>query len=243
MTATPSVVDPDTGQLIGPTVDPSPAPLPRATVLPSRYVELQPLSSSRHLAGLWEQLRGPANHRLWRYLADGPYLEQRAFRSALESRAQSQERVYWAIVDLVGAGPCGWASLMRIERRHRCVEVGDILYSPQLQRTRGATEAMYLLARHVFEDLHYRRYEWKCDALNQPSRRAARRLGFTYEGTFRQHMVIKSRSRDTAWFSITDFEWPARRDRLERWLDPGNFDRRGRQRQALGELGAGLPAG
>ena len=122
---------------------------------------------------------------------------------------------------------------MRIEPAHRVIEVGSILYTPALQQTTGATEAMYLMARHVFEDLGYRRYEWKCNALNQSSRRAALRLGFTFEGIFRQHMIVKGRSRDTAWFSMLDSEWPARKAAFERWLSPANFDREGRQREPL----------
>jgi RimJ/RimL family protein N-acetyltransferase len=124
---------------------------------------------------------------------------------------------------------------MRIEPAHRVIEVGSILYSPALQRTRGATEAMYLLARYVFDDLGYRRYEWKCNALNAPSRAAARRLGFTYEGIFRQHMIIKGQNRDSAWFSMLDSEWPARKARFEGWLAPENFDANGRQRNALSQ--------
>jgi RimJ/RimL family protein N-acetyltransferase len=122
---------------------------------------------------------------------------------------------------------------MRIEPTQRVIEVGSIIYSSALQRTRAATEAMYLLARHVFEDLGYRRYEWKCNALNAPSRRAAERLGFTFEGIFRQHMVIKGRNRDTAWFSMLDAEWPARKSAFERWLLPENFDEHGTQRTPL----------
>ncbi len=122
---------------------------------------------------------------------------------------------------------------MRIEPEHRVIEVGNILYTRALQRTRGATEAMYLLARHVFEELGYRRYEWKCDALNEASRRAALRLGFTFEGVFRQHMIVKGRNRDTAWFSMLDCEWPVRKAAFERWLDPSNFDADGRQRSKL----------
>jgi GNAT acetyltransferase-like protein len=132
------------------------------------------------------------------------------------------------------ARAAGWASCMRIEPAHGVVEVGNIMLSPSLQRTTAATEAMYLMARHVFEDLGYRRYEWKCNALNEPSRRAALRYGFTFEGIFRQHMVIKSRSRDTAWFSMLDHEWPARKRAFEAWLDPANFDIEGRQRSSLG---------
>jgi RimJ/RimL family protein N-acetyltransferase len=131
------------------------------------------------------------------------------------------------------AKAAGWASYMRIEPAHGVVEVGNILLSPSLQRTRAATEAMYLMARHIFEDLGYRRYEWKCNALNEPSRRAALRLGFTFEGIFRQHMVIKDLSRDTAWFSMLDQEWSARKLAFETWLDPANFDNEGRQLQCL----------
>jgi RimJ/RimL family protein N-acetyltransferase len=122
---------------------------------------------------------------------------------------------------------------MRAEPAHGVVEVGNILLTPALQRTTAATEAMYLMARHVFEDLGYRRYEWKCNAENLPSRRAAARLGFTYEGIFRQHMVAKGRNRDTAWFSMLDGEWPARKQAFEAWLDPENFDAAGRQQQTL----------
>ena len=125
---------------------------------------------------------------------------------------------------------------MRIEPAHRVIEVGSILYTPRLQRTPAATEAMYLMARHVFEDLGYRRYEWKCNALNAPSRRAALRFGFTFEGIFRQHMVVKGRNRDTAWFSMLDSEWPARKASFERWLDPSNFGPDGRQKIGLSAL-------
>src|SRR5258708_11462527 len=122
------------------------------------------------------------------------------------------------------------------ERGHRCIEVGSIFYTQVLQGTRGATEAMYLMARHVYEDLGYRRYEWKCDALNAPSRRAALRLGFRFEGIFRQHLIVKGRSRDTAWYSMLDAEWPRRKAAFERWLDPANFDAAGRQRLSLSSL-------
>jgi RimJ/RimL family protein N-acetyltransferase len=125
---------------------------------------------------------------------------------------------------------------MRIEPAHRVIEVGSILFTPRLQRTVGATEAMYLMARHVFEDLGYRRYEWKCNALNAPSRRAALRLGFRFEGIFRQHMIIKGRNRDTAWFSMLDSEWAQRKAAFERWLDPANFDANGRQKVSLSAL-------
>ena len=132
----------------------------------------------------------------------------------------------------------GYASYMRMEPAHGVVEVGNILLTPSLQRTTAATEAMYLMAAHVFDDLGYRRYEWKCNAKNEPSRRAALRLGFTFEGIFRQHMVVKGQNRDTAWFSMLDHEWPARKRAFEAWLDPANFDGEGRQRQRLIQLPA-----
>jgi RimJ/RimL family protein N-acetyltransferase len=127
---------------------------------------------------------------------------------------------------------------LRITPAHRVIEVGSILYTPGLQRTAGATEAMYLMARHAFEDLGNRRYEWKCDALNAPSRRAALRLGFQFEGIFRQHMIIKGRNRDTAWFAMLDRDWPRRRANFERWLDPSNFDAHGNQKESLSRLNA-----
>src|ERR1700736_6558268 len=125
---------------------------------------------------------------------------------------------------------------MRIDPTHRCIEVGNILYGKSLQRTPGAPEAQYLLMRYVFEDLGYRRYEWKCNALNEPSRRTALRLGFTFEGIFRQHMIIKGRNRDTGWFSMPDWEWPARKASFERWLSRENFDAQGRQKQSLSRM-------
>jgi RimJ/RimL family protein N-acetyltransferase len=130
----------------------------------------------------------------------------------------------------------GYACYLRIDEAHRCMEVGDILFTPAIQRTRAATEAMYLMAKHAFEELGYRRYEWKCNALNEPSKRAAVRLGFAYEGTFRQHLIVKGRNRDTAWFAMLDAEWPARKAAFERWLDPSNFDAAGRQRRSLSSL-------
>lgn len=223
----------DTGPQVGPQVDPSQAPAPQRVTLRGQYVELAPLDPAQHGEELWEGLLEPANDQLWRYLPDGPFADRANFDANLQRLGGTDDPLFFAILDGDTKRALGWASLMRIKPQHRCLEVGYILYTPALQRTRGATEAMYLLARHVFEDLGYRRYEWKCDALNAPSRRAALRLGFTYEGIFRQHMVIKSRSRDTAWFAILDCEWPARKARLEKWLDPANFDAQGIQKQPL----------
>jgi RimJ/RimL family protein N-acetyltransferase len=211
------------------------SPLPQRTSLPGRFVTIEPLEPAKHAAALWEAVQGPDNDGLWRYLFDGPYRDAAAFEHAIARKASTADPLFFAIVDRATNRAVGYASYMRIEPAHRVIEVGSILFTPLLQRTAGATESMYLMARHVFEDLGYRRYEWKCDALNEPSRRAALRLGFKYEGTFRQHMLVKGRNRDTAWYSMLDSEWPDRKAAFERWLDPANFDGDGRQIRVLGE--------
>ena len=152
---------------------------------------------------------------------------------ALERWRQAESAVLLAIVPAETGLAAGWASYMRIKPAHGVIEVGNVLFSPSLQRTRAATEAMYLMAGHAFDRLGYRRYEWKCNAGNLPSRRAAARVGFTFEGIFRQHMVVKGRSRDTAWFAMLDHEWPARKRAFEAWLDPANFDENGKQLKSL----------
>ena len=172
---------------------------------------------------------------LWTWLFDGPFATEAALRQSLEEKQAGKSAVFLAIIPNETAKAAGYASFMRIEPAHGVVEVGNILLSPILQRTTAATEAMYLMARHIFDDLAYRRYEWKCNAQNQPSRRAAQRLGFTYEGIFRQHLVVKDRNRDTAWFSMLDHEWPARKQAFESWLSPANFDESGNQRQPLSQ--------
>jgi RimJ/RimL family protein N-acetyltransferase len=228
--------DPVTGLPIGLPVDPAPARLPERTRLVGSHVQLVPLDAARHTDALYEETHGAGQDALWLYLPDGPFPDQATFRSALEQKATSLDPFFFAILDHPSGRALGHAAYLRITPAHRCIEVGWILYAPSLQRTVGATEAMYLLAKHAFEDLGYRRYEWKCDALNAPSRRAALRLGFTFEGIFRQHLIAKGRNRDSAWFSLLDTEWPARRTALERWLDPANFDTEGRQRLSLSQL-------
>src|SRR5882762_6441601 len=203
---------------------------PGRVVLEGRYVGLTPLDARLHGDALWEATRGEQNDTLWQYLAEGPFRDRKDFDKTLEGMAASEDPLFFAIIDRDSGHAAGRASYLRIDPKHGSIEVGSILYSPALQRTRGATEAMYLMARHAFEDLGYRRYEWKCNALNEPSRRAALRLGFTYEGVFRRHMIQKGRSRDTAWYAMVDDEWPQRRARFERWLAPENFDESGRQR-------------
>jgi RimJ/RimL family protein N-acetyltransferase len=204
--------------------------------LSGQYVTVEPLNADLHGKALWEGISGPANDELWSYLPDGPFAAQADFERDMETKTASKDPLFHAIVDNVSRRAVGRASFMRIESKHRCLEVGSILYSPALQRTRGATEAMYLMARHVFETLGYRRYEWKCNALNEPSRRAALRLGFAFEGIFRQHMIVKGQNRDTAWFSLLDHEWPRRKQALEAWLAPANFDANGAQIRPLAEL-------
>ena len=213
------------------TLDWKPAALPVRVRLSGRFVTLEPLDAERHAAALWQAVKG--HDDLWAWLFDGPYASEADLRKAIEVKQAANGFVFLAIVPIETGQATGWASFMRIEPAHGVIEVGNIMLSPSLQRTTAATEAMYLMARHVFDDLGYRRYEWKCNALNLPSRRAAERLGFTFEGIFRQHMVIKGRSRDTAWYSMLDSEWPARKRAFEAWLDPANFDAEERQLRSL----------
>ncbi len=216
---------------VGPEVDSTPAQFPGSVTLTGRYGTLERLSAARHGPSLWEALRG--HDHIWAYIPSGPFADQASFLEAMTAYEQHKERIFYAVVD-AGGRTVGVLSLMEIRPAMRVIEVGNIVYSPALQRTPLGTEAQYLIARYAFETLGYRRYEWKCNALNAASRRAAERFGFTYEGLFRQHMIVKGRNRDTAWFSILDSEWPARKAAFERWLVPENFDRDGRQKAKLG---------
>jgi len=221
---------------IGPRVEGPPARRPGRTTLPGRVATLAPLDPRSHGDALYEGATGESGDRLWQYLFEGPFADRAAFDVHLQRIAASEDPLFFAILDAVSGSALGYASYLRIEPVHRVIEVGNILYTPRLQQSTLATEAMYLMARHVFEDLGYRRYEWKCNALNAPSRRAALRFGFTFEGIFRQHMIVKGRNRDTAWFSMLDSEWPVRKANFERWLDPSNFSKDGRQKVALSRL-------
>ncbi len=220
-------------QPVGIEVDVRPAPRPVPVVLEGASVRLEPLEAQWHTEPLWQAIEG--HDDLWTYLGEGPFTEEAAFRKQLEKEEASKDPLYFAIVDQATDRCVGRCALMRIEPADRVIEVGNVLFSPLLQRTRMATEAMFLLARHIFDDLGYRRYEWKCHSFNEPSRRAAIRLGFTYEGIFRQHKIIKGRNRDTAWYSMLDSEWPARKAEFERWLNPANFERDGSQRTPLNQ--------
>ena len=214
-------------------MDATPAERPRHTTIEGRYVTLQPLNAAAHADAIFFAVQG--HDGLWDYMGDGPFPSREAFRASIETKSVSSDPLYFAVVDNQTTDAVGYASYLRIEPSHCVIEVGNILYTPRLQRTRGATEAMYLMARHAFEDLRYRRYEWKCNALNEPSRRAALRLGFRFEGIFLQHMIIKGRNRDTAWYAMLDGEWPDRKAAFERWLSPENFDAEGRQTRKLGQ--------
>lgn len=219
---------------VGPPIEGPAARPPERVSLAGRFVDLVPLEE-RHADALFETAGGSAGRDLWTYMPDGPYPERDAFRAAIARKAASPDPLFFAILDKRGR-VVGHAALMRMHPTDRVIEVGNILYGTALQRTPGATEAMALLAAYVFDTLGYRRYEWKCNDLNVPSKAAARRLGFTFEGVFRQHMVVKGRNRDTAWFSMLDGEWPARRAAFETWLASANFDAAGRQRARLGAV-------
>ena len=197
-----------------------------------------PLDAQRHGDDLYAAATGPNTETLWTYLHSGPWSERTSFDTWLASQQAAPDRFAYALVVKASGKALGMANYLRMDRENRTIEIGGIWYAPALQRTRAATEAMYLLARNAFETLGYRRYEWKCNTFNQPSRRAALRLGFTYEGLFRQHMISRGRNRDTAWFSLLDHEWPQRKRAFEHWLDPENFDANGRQRLSLSSIAA-----
>jgi RimJ/RimL family protein N-acetyltransferase len=217
-------------------IDPSPAKLPSRITLEGRLVRLAPLDPVAHADSLYEGSHGDGREELWRYLFDGPFPDRSAFDAYLRQKAASEDPLFFAIIDKRTGLAVGHAAYLRITPAHRVIEVGGILFTPLLQKTPGATEAMYLMARHAFEDLGNRRYEWKCDARNAPSRSAALRLGFQFEGIFRQHMIVKGQNRDTAWFAMLDSDWPVRKTNFERWLDPSNFDANGQQKVLLSVL-------
>jgi RimJ/RimL family protein N-acetyltransferase len=193
-------------------------------------VRVEPVDPARHAKQLYESSAGA--DAIWDYLPYGSFASQAQFNEWLEARAASSDPLFFAIVDREAGEARGMASLLRMAPEHGVIEIGHIWFAPAMQRSRAATEAIYLLSRCAFE-LGNRRYEWKCNALNQASRRAAERFGFTFEGVFRQHMVVKGRNRDTAWYAMTDAEWPSRRAAFEAWLSPANFDGSGKQRQSL----------
>ncbi len=205
-----------------------------------RFCRVEPLDPARHATDLHAANGLDGEGLNWTYLPVGPFADFGSYRAWLEKVAAGEDPLFHAIVDLTSQKAVGVAALMRIDPNNGVIEVGNINYSPLLQKKPAATEAMFLLMTRVFDELGYRRYEWKCDSLNAPSRSAALRLGFQYEGLFRQAVVYKGRNRDTTWFSIIDSEWPALKRAYQQWLAPENFDGEGRQRRSLAELiGAG----
>jgi RimJ/RimL family protein N-acetyltransferase len=215
---------------------------PAPVGLTGAHVLLRPLRLPDDVEPLFRESHPPAADAThWTYLPYGPFTDLAAMGRHLEAQAASRDPLFFALVPepaRAGAEPAGIASLMRITPEHGVIEVGHIWLGASMRRTAAGTEAIYLLARYVFEKLGYRRFEWKCDALNAPSRRAAERLGFTFEGVFRQHQVTKGRNRDTAWYAMLDGEWPRAAAAFAAWLAPENFDAAGRQRRALAELRA-----
>ncbi len=209
-----------------------PCPRPARKLLDGRYARLEPLSAG-HAPALFEASTGPGADARFTYLFDVPPASPADMSAWIAKAAVTDDPFFFAVIDRASGRAAGRQALMRITPEHGVIEIGNILWGPAIARSRVATEALYLAARHVFEALGYRRFEWKCHDLNEPSKKAARRFGFAYEGLFRQHMWVKGASRDTAWFSMLDAEWPRLRREYDRWLDPANFDAAGRQKSKL----------
>ena len=213
---------------------PHPASPPQRVTLVGRFVRFEPLDPERHGRHLWHEVEG--HDALWDYMAYGPFGDQAAFQAWLNQRAKLSDPLAFAIIEISSGRALGVATLMEIRPDHGVIEIGHILFSPAMQRTACSTEAVYQLMKYAFETLGNRRFEWKCNAQNAPSWRAALRFGFTHEGVFRNHMITKGRNRDTAWFSITDSEWPVRQQAFQRWLSPDNFTEDGQQKTNLSAL-------
>jgi RimJ/RimL family protein N-acetyltransferase len=212
--------------------------MPPRTAMTGRFCRVEPLDADRHAGELYAANREDRDGRMWTYLPWGPYGGFDEYLAAIEAGLRREDFVTYAVIDAASGKAVGVASYLNINVTAGSIEVGGIAYAPALQRQPAGTEAMFLMMRRVFDELGYRRYEWKCNALNAPSRAAAQRYGFRFEGIFRQADVVKGRNRDTAWFSIIDSEWPGIKAAFERWLDPGNFDGEGRQRMSLSALTA-----
>ncbi len=206
---------------------------PPRTPIQGRLCRLEPLDILTHVDDLFEAFTADKTGGLWTYMPMGPFATVSELKDWMDGACTGEDPVFYAIVDEVTDKAAGFASYLRINPDVGVIEVGYITFSPQLQKTAMATEAMFLMMRRVFDELGYRRYEWKCDALNEPSRKAALRLGFTYDGIFKQATIYKGRNRDTAWYSILDKDWPTLKMLFEQWLAEENFDEQGRQKQSL----------
>lgn len=211
-------------------------PYPSGVSLSGTYCRIEPLSVAQHGEDLFEAISLSPDGRDWTYMFCGPFSDKADYYAYLEQAAASRDPMHYAIIDLATTRAVGTFSLMRVDPVNGVVEVGHVVFSDRLKKTRAATEAHYLLMKYVFDDLAYRRYEWKCDSLNAPSRQSALRLGFTFEGIFRQAIIYKGRTRDTAWFSILDGEWNMLKHRFQQWLDPKNFDAEGKQYYGLNKF-------
>lgn len=239
-------MDQNSGQPLGERVSFAGAPRPERALLEQQpltgtRVILAPLRPERDAAALYSASHPPdGDPSIWTYLYDGPYPDLESFARALERDAAGADPLFLTVIDAATRESRGVVSYMSIVPEHGVIEIGNIWFGPALRRTPAATEAVFLLASHALDELGYRRLEWKCNALNEPSRRAALRFGFRYEGTFANHRVVKGRNRDTAWFAITAQRWPALRAAYEAWLAPDSFDSGGVQRRRLGDLTAGI---
>jgi RimJ/RimL family protein N-acetyltransferase len=224
-------------QAIGERVDDwTPREKPARIVIDGVHCRLEPVDVERHAADLFEAYNAATDGRDWTYLFVGPFTDFDTFRDHIGKAAASHDPLHYTVIDKSNGKAVGTLALMRIEPVHGVIEVGSVTFSPLLKETRISTEAQFLLMRYVFDDLEYRRYEWKCDSLNAPSRKTAVRLGFEFEGIFRQAIVYKGRNRDTAWYAIIDRDWPRIKKAFETWLADDNFDANGKQRAALARL-------
>ena len=217
----------------------TPRPLPAREAIEGRYVTLEPLDAARHGDGLYEASSVADAADRFRYLFETPAGDRPAFDAWLETVSASKDPLFFAVIDKASGEVAGRQTLMRIDPTFGVIEIGNIYWGPLISRKPAATEAQYLFASYIFDTLGYRRYEWKCNNANEPSKRAAERFGFTFEGVFRQHMVQKGENRDTAWYSIIDSEWPALKAAYQAWLSPDNFDADGLQIRRLEDFRAG----
>jgi RimJ/RimL family protein N-acetyltransferase len=220
-----------------------PRPRPERTALDGRLVRLAPLSAARHGDDLYRAATDGDAAARFRFLPDSIPESRDAFQPWLEMAEASPDPLFFAVIDKATGRAVGRQTLMRIDPGNGVIETGNIHWGPAMQRSPLSTEAMFLHARHIFDDLGYRRFEWKCNDRNEPSKRAALRFGFSFEGLFRQHMIAKGENRDTAWYSIIDKEWPSVREAFQRWLDPSNFDGHGTQRKRLEDIREELRGG
>ncbi|WP_157016356.1 GNAT family N-acetyltransferase [Mesorhizobium xinjiangense] len=220
----------------------TPRPRPQRAPMEGRHVRLEPLDAARHGDALYEVSAVSDAQQRFRWLGEYPPESRQAFTPWLKRAEASEDPLFFVVIDKASGRIAGRQTFMRIDEANGVIEIGNIYWGPDLARTAGATEALYLFARHAFDDLGYRRFEWKCNDRNGPSKRAAERFGFVHEGVFRQHMIVKGENRDTAWYSIIDSEWPGVRTALEAWLDPANFDAEGRQVRRLEDIRAATTA-